>query len=87
MKEALILKTISLHSTIDAVHIESIGFSEDDNMVIEWDARSLMEDIPTLYRMAKQAIEQGEEYELNKYVDFKRDLAEDWKGKRGRKSK
>ncbi len=56
-------------------------------MFIEWDARSLLEDIPSLYRMAKQAIEQGKEYELKKYVDFKRDLAEDWKGKRGRQKK
>ncbi len=87
MKEAFILKTVSLHSTPDVVHIESIGYSSDDEMFIEWDARSLLEDIPSLYRMAKQAIEQGKEYELKKYVDFKRDLAEDWKGKRGRQKK
>jgi len=45
----------------------------------------LLEDIPSLYKMAKQAIEQDEEYELKKYVDFKKELAGDYKGKRGRK--
>lgn len=85
MNEAFILKTISLHSSADVVHIESIGYDQDEKMIIEWDARSLLEDIPSLYRMAQQAIKQGEEYELKKYVDFKRQLADDWKGKRGRK--
>ncbi len=85
MKETFILKTISLHSTASVVHIESIGYDQDDNAYIEWDARSLLEDLPSLYRMAQQAIKQGEEYELKKYVDFKKQLANDWKGKRGKK--
>lgn len=85
MKEAFILKTISLHSTPDVVHIESIGYDQEDAMIIEYDARALLEDIPSLYRMAKQAIEQGEEYETRKFVDFRNQLKEDYKGKRGRK--
>lgn len=85
MKEAFILKTISLHSTPDVVHIESIGYDTDDAMIIEYDARALLEDIPSLYRMAKQAIKQGEEYETKKFVEFRKQLQEDFKGKRGRK--
>lgn len=85
MKEAFILKTISLHTSPDVVHIESIGYDPEDAMTIEYDARALLEDIPSLYRMAKQAIEQGEEYETRKFVDFRNQLREDYKGKRGRK--
>jgi hypothetical protein len=85
MDEKFILKTVSIHTSPDVVHIESIGYNEEDRLLIEWDARSILEDIPSLYSMAQQAIKQGEEYELNKYVDFKKKLADDWKGKRGRK--
>jgi len=84
-KEVFILKTVSLHSTTGVVHIESVGFDPEDSAYIEIDARALLEDIPSLYKMAKQAIKQEEEYELKKYVDFKKELAGDYKGKRGRK--
>jgi len=84
-KEVFILKTVSLHSTRGVVHIESIGFDSSDSAYIEIDARALLEDIPSLYKMAKQAIKQEEEYELKKYVNFKKELAGDYKGKRGRK--
>lgn len=85
MKETFILRTVTLHSTRGVVHIESIGYEPEDNTYIEYDARQLLEDIPSLYRMAKQAIKQEEEYELKRFVDFKKELADDWKGKRGRK--
>lgn len=85
MKEAFILKTISLHTSPDVVHIESIGYDSEEAMIIEYDAKALLEDIPSLYAMAKQAVEQGKEWELKKYVKFKKQLAEDYKGKRGRK--
>ena len=68
MKEAFILRTISLHSSPGVVHIESIGYSEDEALCIEFDARALLEDIPSLYTMAKQAIEQDKEHEIKKYV-------------------
>lgn len=84
MKEAFILKTVSLHSTAGVVHIESIGYDQSEALMIEYDARALLEDIPSLYRMAKQSIKLEEEYENKKYVDFKKQLAEDYKGKRGR---
>ena len=85
MKETFILRTVSLHSTRGVVHIESIGYEPEDNTYIEYDARQLLEDIPSLYRMAQQAVKQEEEYELKRYVDIKKQLADDWKGKRGRK--
>lgn len=85
-KELFILKTTELYSSPGVVHIQSIGFDPEDSAYIEFDERTLLEDIPSLYRMAKQAIQQEESHELNKYVDFKKELASDYKGKRGRKS-
>ena len=85
-KELFILKTTELYTSPGVVHIQSIGFDPEDSAYIEFDARALLEDIPSLYRMAKQAIEQEEAHELNKYVNFKKELASDYKGKRGRKT-
>ena len=85
-KEIFILKTTELYTSPGVVHIQSIGFDPEDSAYIEFDARALLEDIPSLYRMAKQAIKQNEVHELNKYVNFKKELAGDYKGKRGRKS-
>lgn len=79
MKEAFILKTVSLHTSPDVIHIESIGYSEDEHMNIEWDARSLMEDIPSLYAMCKQAIKQGDEHERKKYIKFNKEIKQDIK--------
>jgi hypothetical protein len=85
MKEAFILRTTELWTSRDVVHIRTIGYDQDEETYIEYDARALLDDIPSLYRMAKQAIEQGEEYETKKFVDFRNKLKEDYKGKRGRK--
>jgi hypothetical protein len=85
-KELFILKTTELYTSPGVVHIQSIGFESEDSAYIEFDARALLEDIPSLYRMAKQAIKQNEVHELNKYVKFKKELASDYKGKRGGKS-
>ena len=79
MKEAFILKTVSLHTSPDVIHIESIGYGEDEHMNIEWDARSLMEDIPSLYSMCKQAIKQGDEHERKKYIKFNKEIKQDIK--------
>jgi len=86
VKETFILRTTELWSSRGVVHIRTIGYDQDEETYIEYDARALLEDIPSLYRMAKQAIKQDEVHELNKYVDFKKELASDYKGKRGRKS-
>ena len=85
MKDAYILKTVSLYTSADVVHIEGIMHDQDETMIIDYDARALLEDIPSLYRMAKQAIKQGEEYETRKFVDFMKELSEEYKGKRARK--
>ena len=85
MKETFILRTTELYSTNGVVHIETMGYETEDVTHIEYDARALLEDIPSLYRIAKQAIQQAEEYETNRFVDFRNELSEDYKGKRGRK--
>lgn len=85
MKETFILRTSELYSTNGVVHIRTIGYEAEDETYIEYDARALLGDIPSLYRMAKQAIEQEEAYETKRFVDLRNQLKEDYKGKRGRK--
>lgn len=85
MKETFILRTTELYTTNGVVHIRTIGYEAEDETYIEYDARALLDDIPSLYRMAKQAIKQEEDYERKKFVDFRNQLQEDYKGKRGRK--
>lgn len=81
-KEGCILKTVELHSTNGVVHIHSIGYDAGDEMYLEWDARSLIEDIPNLYRMAKQALELEDKYEDEKWRMFKKQIAKDLKKKK-----
>lgn len=85
MKETFILRTSELYTSRGVVHIRTIGYDAEDETYIEYDAQALLEDIPSLYRMAKQAIQQQEEHETNRFVDFRNQLREDYKGKRGRK--
>tara|TARA_R110000787_G_scaffold68754_1_gene153525 strand:+ start:589 stop:819 length:231 start_codon:yes stop_codon:yes gene_type:complete len=74
-KEFFILKTTELHSTNGVVHLQAIGYEPEDGYIdIEWDARSLLEDIPSLYRMAKQSLKQEKLYEKKKYKEFKKQL-------------
>ena len=87
MKEAFILRTISLHTSPDVVHIESIGYDQEEAMYIEYDAKALLEDIPSLYAMAKQAIEQGKEYQNRKYREMLEEINEDIKRPVGRPKK
>tara|TARA_R110000822_G_C15130250_1_gene475041 strand:+ start:431 stop:658 length:228 start_codon:yes stop_codon:yes gene_type:complete len=70
-KELFILKTTQLHSTNGVVHLQVLGYDADGFTDIEWDARSLLEDIPSLYAMAKQAIKQEDKYTKKKYKEFK----------------
>ena len=85
MKETFILRTSELYTSRGVVHIRTIGYDAEDETYIEYDAQALLEDIPSLYAMAKQAIKQDEEWEVKKFVKFKKQLAEDYKGKPGRK--
>jgi hypothetical protein len=72
-KEFFILKTVELHSTNGVVHLRAIGYDPEDGYIdIEWDAQSLLEDIPSLYRMAKQAEKQDRKYLKDKYKEFKK---------------
>ena len=74
-KELFILKTVELHSTNGVVHIRAVGYDPEDGYTdIEWDARSLLEDIPSLYTMVKQAIREEDKYTKNKYKEFKKML-------------
>lgn len=74
-KEFFILKTTSLYSTNGVVHLEAIGYDPEDGIInIEWDARSLLEDIPSLYTMAKQSIDLEDKHLEKKYKDFKKEL-------------
>ena len=87
MKETFILRTSELYTTRGVVHIRTIGYDADDETYIEYDAQALLDDIPSLYLMAKQAIQQQEDWNTKKFVDFKQQLAKDWKGKPGRQKK
>mgnify|MGYP003648595586 CR=1 FL=1 len=70
--EFQILKTVQLHSTNGVVHLQAIGYDPEDGYIdIEWDARSLLEDIPSLYAMCKQAIKEEDKYTKKKYKEFK----------------
>ena len=66
MKETFILRTVTLNITRGVVHIESIGYEPEDNTYIEYDARQLLEDIPSLYRLAQQAVKKEEEYAIKR---------------------
>ena len=74
-----------LHSTAGVVHIEAVTIDPEQGYInLEWDAKRLMEDLPSLYRMCKQAIEQDEAYTKEKFREFTKILKEDFKGQRGR---
>lgn len=74
-KEFFILKTVELHSTNGVVHLRAIGYDPEDGYIdIEWDARSLLEDIPSLHTMCKQSIKQENKWIKKKYKKFKTEL-------------
>ena len=77
MTEAFILRTVSLHTSAGVVHIETVGFNDDEKMIIEYDARALLEDLPSFYTMCKQAIEQDNKYQLEKFSKFIKEIKED----------
>ena len=87
MNELFILRTIQLHSTNGVVHIESIGYGKEDSAYIEFDARALLEDIPALYRMAKQAIAMEDAQTEEKYRHMMKEINKDVKRPVGRPPK
>ena len=73
--EIFIKATTSLHSTNGVVHLQAVGFDPEDGYInIEWDARELFNDIPSLYTMCKQAMKEEDEYTKKKYKEFKKQL-------------
>ena len=73
--EVFIKATTSLHSTNGVVHLQAVGYDPEDGYIyIEWDARELMNDIPSLYAMCKQAIKEEDEWNKKKYKEFKKQL-------------
>jgi len=83
--DAFINYTTCLHSTRGVVHIEGVSLDPEEGYInLEFDARALLNDLPHLYSMCKQAIKQDEEYQHKKFVEFTKTLKEEYKGKRGR---
>lgn len=79
MKEVIILRTVELHSSPGVVHIQSIGYDSQEETHIEYDAYALLQDIPSLYSIAKQAIEQDKKWEYKRFKEFNKLLAKDLK--------
>lgn len=81
--EAYITNTIELYSTNGVVHMTAVGLNPEEGYIhIEWDARALLNDLPSFYTFCKKAIKQEEEYQNKKFKDFKNEIAKDYKGKR-----
>ena len=76
-KEAFITNTIQLWTSSDVVHIEAVGYSPGESIYIEWDANALVRDLPSLYTLCKQAIEQGEDSLKEKLKDFVNEIKKD----------
>jgi len=73
--EVFIKATTSLHSTNGVVHLQAVGCDPEDGYInIEWDARELMNDIPSLYTICKQAIKQEDKSNKKKFKEFKKQL-------------
>ena len=73
--EVFIKATTSLHSTNGVVHLQAVGYDPEDGYInIEWDARELMNDIPSLYTICKQAIKQEDKSNKKKFKEFKKQL-------------
>ena len=82
--EVFINNTTELWASNGVVHIKATGYLPEESMYIEWNAQELIDDLPSLYQFCKMAIEQQEEARSKRYVDFKKKLADEYKGKRGR---
>jgi len=76
-KEVFITNTIQLWTSADVVHIEAVGYTPNESIYIEWDANSLVRDLPSLYTLCKQAIEQGEGSLKEKLKDFVDEIKKD----------
>lgn len=76
--EVAIKETTSLWNTRGVVHIEGITY-DDEVVYVEIDSRQLLNDIPSLYEMSKQAIKQEDEYMYEQGLEFVKKLQKDLK--------
>jgi alkaline phosphatase len=86
MKEGFVLTTTELWTSNDVVHVTALGL-DGKEIYLEWDANSLLNDIPSLYEMSKQALTQANEHRADMFAKMKRQIGNDFKAKRGRKRK
>jgi capsule polysaccharide export protein KpsC/LpsZ len=86
MKEGFVLTTTQLWTSNDIVHVIALGL-DGKEIYLEWDANSLLNDIPSLYEMSKQALTQANEHRADMFAKMKRQIGNDFKAKRGRKPK
>ena len=81
--EAYITHTVSLHSSAGVVHIQGVTLDPKEGYVyLEFDAQQLLADIPSLYRLCKQALDQEAKYTKEKYKEFHKQINSDLKKKR-----
>lgn len=76
-KEYWVHRIISLHQSSGIVHIEAeVADWEDGNNIIylEWDARELLNDIPSLYEFAIKAEKEELKNRNKKYKELKKKL-------------
>lgn len=76
--EVSIKETTSLWSTRGVVHMEGITY-DDEVVYLEIDARQLMQDIPSLYTMSRDAIKEDEEQLRLRTLEFVDQLQKDLK--------
>jgi len=77
MKDYYITRTISLSQSNGVVHIEAeVDDWEDGHrtIYIEWDAHSLLDDIPALYEFAIKAEDGWKKHRETKYKQLKKKL-------------
>jgi|TARA_R110002012_G_scaffold114056_1_gene260184 hypothetical protein len=76
-REYWVHRTISLSQSNGIVHIEAeICDWEDGNgkIYLEWNARELLDDIPSLYEFAIKAEKGALEHRQKKYIEFKKKI-------------
>ena len=76
-REYWVQRTISLCKSSGIVHIEAevCDWEDGSNTIhLEWDARELLDDIPSLYEFAIKAEAEALEHRQKKYKEFKKKI-------------
>jgi hypothetical protein len=77
MKEYYVTRTISLSQSPGVLHIEAeVDDWQDEarTIYLEWNAESMLDDIPALYEFATKAKEAWEKARQQKYKELKKKL-------------